>query len=197
MTATISVSSTWPFCLYCVTGKMDSDCKSCVCLLVVPSAGEPACKIVTSSLVFLLFCSAEYWPLNCTLQHVTQCMYRPLNCTLQHVTQCMYRPLNYTLTTTCYTMYVRAPELYTTTCYTTYVHPFGLHWTILYISTYTIWPMYLQEKIHYGLRKVNRCSYAIEKYTIIYLTIGTCTMHKPLYHTWILYNATCLVLHVP
>jgi hypothetical protein len=47
------------------------------------------------------------------------------------------------------------------------------------------WPIYLLDKIHYGLRKINRWSYAIEKYTAIYLTIGTCTLHKPLCHTWI------------
>ena len=131
-------TSTWPYCMLCVTGKIDSDCKKCVCLPAVSSAGEPACKLLPAvqSSSFL---------------------------------QCN----------------VPAPELHTTTCHTRYVHPLGLYWTLLYISPYIIWPTDLLDKIRYRLRKINRCSYATEKYTMIYVTIWTCTMHKPLYHTWI------------
>jgi hypothetical protein len=78
----------------CVTGKMDSDSKSCVCLPVVPSAGEPACKMlpaVQSSSFFAVQCTGPELYITCYTRYVPA-----LNCTLQYVTQGMYIHLVYT-----------------------------------------------------------------------------------------------------
>ena len=42
------------------------------------------------------------------------------------------------------------------------VNPSTIHYNVLHI-----------DKIQYGLRKINRCSYAIEIYTAVYVTFGT------------------------